>query len=82
MASIYIIFDSVDVNECVGEPCGLNANCTNTIGSFMCACQAGYEGNGTNCTGTVYVYLTVDKSRLHSSVMHIAVGCFFCNSQW
>jgi hypothetical protein len=33
---IYIIFNSVDVSECMEGPSGLNANCTNTIGLFMC----------------------------------------------
>jgi hypothetical protein len=26
------------------------ATCNNTAGSFECACNLGYEGNGTNCT--------------------------------
>ncbi|XP_028416921.1 fibrillin-2-like, partial [Dendronephthya gigantea] len=32
------------------DPCGYNANCTNTNGSYICECRTGYEGNGTNCT--------------------------------
>lgn len=40
-----------DINECAESPCGFNANCTNTIGSFLCECETGFEGNGTNCTG-------------------------------
>ncbi|XP_028416601.1 cysteine-rich with EGF-like domain protein 1 [Dendronephthya gigantea] len=39
-----------DINECMQSPCGANANCTNTQGSFACECRVGYEGNGTNCT--------------------------------
>ena len=39
-------------------PCGLNTNCTNTIGSFWCGCQTGFEGNGTNCTGNL-IFLPV-----------------------
>ena len=26
-------------------------NCNNTIGSYMCACDPGYSGDGFNCTG-------------------------------
>ena len=40
-----------DINECDQSPCGFNANCTNTNGSYFCECQIGYEGNETNCTG-------------------------------
>jgi hypothetical protein len=27
-----------------------NATCTDTSGSFTCACNTGYEGDGVNCT--------------------------------
>ena len=27
------------------------ATCTNTAGSFTCACLAGYDGDGVDCTG-------------------------------
>ncbi|CAH3164832.1 unnamed protein product, partial [Pocillopora meandrina] len=41
-----------DVDECKGNhSCHENANCTNTFGSHVCDCQAGYTGDGQNCTG-------------------------------
>ncbi|MFY0579341.1 FG-GAP-like repeat-containing protein [Cystobacter fuscus] len=41
-----------DVNECAAgtDNCNENATCTNTVGSFTCACNAGYEGDGVTCT--------------------------------
>ncbi|AUX34870.1 MULTISPECIES: FG-GAP-like repeat-containing protein [Sorangium] len=41
-----------DVNECAlsTDNCDANAACTNTTGSFTCACNAGYEGDGVTCT--------------------------------
>ena len=44
----------IDINECLTNNggCHTNATCTNTIGSFTCACKSGYSGNGRNCSGT------------------------------
>ncbi|MGK3963651.1 FG-GAP-like repeat-containing protein [Sorangium sp. So ce118] len=40
-----------DVDECAlgTDNCDANAACTNTVGSFTCACNAGYEGDGVTC---------------------------------
>ncbi len=47
----HILFNVIDVNECrTQEKCGPGV-CTNTVGSYTCACYAGYaEENGT-CVG-------------------------------
>jgi hypothetical protein len=41
----------VDINECTTgtDNCNDNAECSNTIGSFECECNNGYEGDGVNC---------------------------------
>ena len=42
-----------EINECDGEnDCHDYANCTNTVGSYNCTCNEGFEGNGINCIGT------------------------------
>lgn len=46
-----IIIRSLDTDECLAQPCHVNATCTNTIGSHKCKCNKGYTGNGTVCTG-------------------------------
>ena len=48
---------SIDINECMNatNPCHANATCNNTDGSYTCACNNGYYGNGTNCTGKYFL---------------------------
>ena len=31
--------------------CHYYASCTNTIGTYECSCDVGFEGDGFNCTG-------------------------------
>ena len=42
-----------DVDECVSDspPCSINAECLNTLGSYICSCNPGYTGNGSHCRG-------------------------------
>ena len=46
-------FNCTDINECTTgqHQCHVNADCTNTIGSYTCQCKFGYFGNGTTCDG-------------------------------
>ena len=45
-------FLRIDTNECELRisNCDVNANCSNTFGSFECTCSAGFVGDGVNCT--------------------------------
>ena len=46
-----------DDNECTdgSHDCHADATCTNNPGSWDCACNAGYTGDGvTTCTGKIY----------------------------
>lgn len=46
--------------------CDVNANCSNTVGSYNCFCLGGFEGNGFNCLG---MFLSVDrKGRCHNVI--------------
>ena len=50
---------SPDINECDDgtASCDVNAQCTNTDGSYNCSCSSGYSGDGMTCTG-MYSQLT------------------------
>ena len=50
-------FPLPDINECENNACDQNANCSNSVGSYSCACHTGYNGDGTICTGIVVVFL-------------------------
>ena len=41
-----------DVDECELDTnyCHMNATCADVIGSFICTCNNGFEGDGVNCT--------------------------------
>ncbi len=45
--------DCVNDDECVGDGsghnCDIHATCTDTDGSFSCACNSGYTGDGMSC---------------------------------
>ena len=45
-------FLHLDVDECAGgiDNCADEAVCTDTDGSYNCACNTGYTGDGVNCT--------------------------------
>ena len=47
---------TIDINECEMETdnCDGNANCTDTIGSFNCTCNPGYDGDGVNCASEFF----------------------------
>lgn len=46
-----LIYIFEDIDECATlNPCHVNANCQNQLGTFECICKAGYKGDGYNCT--------------------------------
>ena len=51
------VCSSIDVDECssAAHDCHMFATCSNTMGSYTCTCNSGYEGDGRHCTGE-FVY--------------------------
>ena len=50
---VILKFKNKDINECSTNNggCSSNAKCTNNVGSFSCACNDGYSGDGFTCNG-------------------------------
>ena len=47
-----------DIDECLSDPCHVNANCSDNEGSYDCQCNVGHSGNGFNCSSKqVFCYL-------------------------
>ena len=60
---IFCVLTFSDNNECnLGtHNCNSNAACTNTDGSFTCACNTGYSGNGVTCAGREIICVFIDS---------------------
>ena len=41
--------------------CDINANCTNTDDSYICACKEGYAGDGNSCQGIIIAFDLVNN---------------------
>ena len=46
--------------------CDVNANCTNTYGSYKCTCKVGYTGDGHSCSGN-----------FEDDLINILINCLF-----
>ena len=49
----WFYFSHKDVDECANndDDCDINAECNNIDGSYTCACNSGYSGDGKSCKG-------------------------------
>ena len=45
----FVFYSDVDECNVSSSLCDVNATCKNTIGSYLCTCNAGYHGDGKTC---------------------------------
>jgi len=65
-----VLVVSGDINECAlgTHNCDSNAICTNTPGSYTCACKIGYSGDGFTCYGINFSCFMPNKSDLYKFI--------------
>ena len=69
----FYVYDFTDIDECKeNHSCHVNATCTNTLGSHVCQCHAGYTGNGQNCAGEINLVVTKFRIVLHDTFNYSA----------
>ena len=63
------MFVVLDIDECgASSPvCDINANCSNTRGSYICTCRTGYTGDGKTCQGRIKGRFTVITTKMADS---------------
>lgn len=70
----------VDDDECTlgTDNCAADAICTNTPGSFTCACAPGFAGNGLVCTDIDECVLGTDDCSVNATCTNAPPGRFTC----
>ena len=68
-----------DDDECAlgTDNCHANATCSNTPGSFSCACNSGYSGNGVTCSDINECTLGTDNCHANATCSNTP-GSFSC----
>ena len=72
-----LLLQFLDMDECKSDisDCDVNANCTNTDGSYKCKCKPGYTGDGHSCSCT---YTFIFKDDLIYFASSSCFSYFFC----
>ena len=65
-ASMIVLSTTDNVDECAQSlhDCDTNATCINSVGSYSCQCNAGFQGDGRSCIGWLV-------SSIHTYCLHL-----------
>ena len=73
-----------DVDECLLDlaTCHLNATCINTNGGFLCICNDGFAGDGSDCTGYNYNNSECIKTHCDDLMVNVLMWQMLMNVFW
>ena len=61
---LFVLFS--DINECLNNPCHVNASCIDDEGSFHCQCNDGFSGDGiSSCASRTLINLMCIPNSLY-----------------
>ncbi|XP_065056786.1 fibrillin-2-like [Rhopilema esculentum] len=68
-----------DIDECKtgSHDCHMHARCTNTDGSFHCACSNGHSGDGKTCVDVNECLVGIHSCDVNA-ICHNTIGSFSC----
>lgn len=69
---------SLDINECDTNPCGENAICKDTMGSFICSCKEDYTGDPFKGCVDINECVTLEKPCGTHAICENAVPGYNC----
>ena len=69
----------IDINECSEGVSGCSQLCVNTIGSYTCSCQDGYELSNDNQTCTDIDECTIKDNGGCEQICHNTNGSYYCS---
>ena len=70
-----------DIDECASSSansCSSNAVCSNTVGSYTCSCNSGFNGNGYTCTDSNECTLGTHNCNSNADCSN-TIGSFTCS---
>ena len=78
---VIIINQKIDIDECIEGTSGCNQVCSNTLGSYECSCERGYELDTDNHTCTDIDECIINNGGCEQSCINTN-GSYYCTCDY